>query len=667
MRTKDKARRRVTSLRSLESADKCMYSQPFHSENVVTTAKRPITHVDEPSCGSPSVAKRPRNNNSVTSRNSNDKQYHNLLKESLQRFNDAGVSNGSRKRKAIEMYELPEFALPKGQGVSAEPVPTLRHTDAEEEVHPTPVVNSHNVSSCDPTTPTTVDKGKRKVSEYNSKTNYTSHKEMINSVACYPSRDGTQDLLYGTPSSLPMCSRTLVQSHQENAIPQGAFLPLLSLILYRRHSIMLFPFLPARLPSSTTRLAPMHNRSNRSTRVRQEQPTLNRRQRVRAASNTQRHRPSNTRTPVRQGPPSTYISMGRCDRVCRHCNAFFWCEERVTSSTRLHPEYNKCCNKGQVQLPTHDDYPEYIKHLFSDAHFMEHIRAYNQMFAMTSLGAEVDQSVNIGRGPYVFKISGQLYHCIGGMLPEQGKRPRFLQLYIFDTDNEVDNLLENMQRHGEGLRREIVKGLIEFLDEHNQLVQVFRTAGNKMAEADIPTFKVRLFGVVGSRQHELPSGDSIGAIVFEGGPDVESNFDVIIQQHSGTPQRINKLNPSYMSLQFPLLFIYGEDDYHLELRLTNTTNETSYAPRKMSMKMFYAYQLYDRQGQKMDEGSSIVVSAEPKGKEVVADSQDISLATLTVSDTDKSIYVKAYRKWTIANKNGKPIMFCCMLIDRQVL
>lgn len=62
--------------------------------------------------------------------------------------------------------------------------------------------------------------------------------------------------------------------------------------------------------------------------------------------------------------------------------------------------------------------------------------------------------------------------------------------------------------------------------------------------------------------------------MFEGGPDVESNFDVVIQKHSGTAQRINKLNPSYMALQFPLLFVYGEDGYHLELRLADTANES---------------------------------------------------------------------------------------------
>ena len=29
------------------------------------------------------------------------------------------------------------------------------------------------------------------------------------------------------------------------------------------------------------------------------------------------------------GPPDTYISLGPCDRICRHCNTLFWYEERL--------------------------------------------------------------------------------------------------------------------------------------------------------------------------------------------------------------------------------------------------------------------------------------------------------------------------------------------------
>lgn len=70
---------------------------------------------------------------------------------------------------------------------------------------------------------------------------------------------------------------------------------------------------------------------------------------------------------------------------------------------------------------------------------MTNIRAYNQMFAMTSLGANIDETVNVGRGPHVFKVSGQIYHRIGHFCPLEDENPRFLQLYIYDAANEVAN------------------------------------------------------------------------------------------------------------------------------------------------------------------------------------------------------------------------------------
>ena len=59
---------------------------------------------------------------------------------------------------------------------------------------------------------------------------------------------------------------------------------------------------------------------------------------------------------------------------------------------------------GKVVLHLEQEYPDYINQLFTDRHFMENIRAYNSMFAMTSLGDEVDETVNRGRDPYVLKV-----------------------------------------------------------------------------------------------------------------------------------------------------------------------------------------------------------------------------------------------------------------------
>nr|GFA69689.1 helitron helicase-like domain-containing protein [Tanacetum cinerariifolium] len=125
-------------------------------------------------------------------------------------------------------------------------------------------------------------------------------------------------------------------------------------------------------------------------------------------------------------------------------------------------------------------------------------------------GAQIDESINNGREPYVFKNSGQLYHWIGSLCPAEGEPQWFLQLYIYDTDNEVDNPREKFQ------------------------------------DAHIPNFKVRLYNVIGAREYELPTGDMLGAIVYETGSKSDMDYGIVLKERSGYPQRVNKLHPSYV-------------------------------------------------------------------------------------------------------------------------
>ncbi|GKC64568.1 ribonuclease H-like domain-containing protein [Tanacetum coccineum] len=59
-----------------------------------------------------------------------------------------------------------------------------------------------------------------------------------------------------------------------------------------------------------------------------------------------------------------------------------------------------------------------------------------------------------------------------------------------------------------------------------------------------------------------------GTIVYEHGLETYMDYNIVIEERSGHPQRVNKLHPSYTSLQFLLLFPYKEDGY------SNITNET---------------------------------------------------------------------------------------------
>ncbi|GJY51127.1 DNA helicase [Tanacetum coccineum] len=151
------------------------------------------------------------------------------------------------------------------------------------------------------------------------------------------------------------------------------------------------------------------------------------------------------------------------------------------------------------------------------------------MYAMTSFGAKIDESINAGRG----------------------EAPRFLQLYIYDTNNEVEN---------------------------------------RMRELDILEFKIRLYNGQCTCGCEFPTSNTLGAMVFESGITSNTDFDVIIQHKDGPAQRVNKLHPSYMSLQFPLLFIYGQSGYHTDLKLKSADGHGR--AKRITMLAYYRYQLH---------------------------------------------------------------------------
>ncbi|GJT76157.1 DNA helicase [Tanacetum coccineum] len=245
------------------------------------------------------------------------------------------------------------------------------------------------------------------------------------------------------------------------------------------------------------------------------------------------------------GVSFVYADLGDYDQRCHHYGAAFLFGERLKGdSNSRRPKYHICYGGGKIYREPTLDPSEYIKHLLLNKHFMENIRAYNQMFAMTSVGAKINESINNGRGLYIFKVSGQMYHWIGLMCPLPGESPRFLQQYIYDTEHE----LENRMWHFSGLDNS---------DLDLEIVQ----------EIDVHEFKIRLYNGDGARGYELPASITVGAIVYDSGLAGSTKFDVVIKHIGGLPKRINKLHKSYMSLQFPLLFNYGQPGFYTELKL----------------------------------------------------------------------------------------------------
>ncbi|XP_071688702.1 uncharacterized protein [Rutidosis leptorrhynchoides] len=252
--------------------------------------------------------------------------------------------------------------------------------------------------------------------------------------------------------------------------------------------------------------------------------------------------PSSLDCPVMpEGVTGYYNDIGDCNCVCYFCGAYFWYEERVKSSSVL--RFNGRCEGGRVDLPRERNPPPDIVELLKSRNYVDNIRAYNQMFSMASYGAQIDDTINNSRGPYVFKIVGQVYHWIVAICPEDGDPPRFLQLYIYDTDNEVRNRLNIFgERRSGGVSEQVVELPLHILNDKNEVVKLFRIARDRILGADVPEFQIRLYNVIGAKQYEMPVTDTLGAIVFKTGDRTRTDYDLIVEYKGGTPKRVNKLH-----------------------------------------------------------------------------------------------------------------------------
>jgi len=66
------------------------------------------------------------------------------------------------------------------------------------------------------------------------------------------------------------------------------------------------------------------------------------------------------------------------------------------------------------------------------------------MFAFTSSRAKLDRFINNGARPPTIRIQGQSCHRMGSLLPLPGHAPKFAQLYIYDTKNEIHNRIQSI-------------------------------------------------------------------------------------------------------------------------------------------------------------------------------------------------------------------------------
>nr|KAJ0192738.1 hypothetical protein LSAT_V11C800442110 [Lactuca sativa] len=179
-----------------------------------------------------------------------------------------------------------------------------------------------------------------------------------------------------------------------------------------------------------------------------------------------------------------------------------WRNESTRGKEKGNTDYSLCCAYGTVQLPDLKKAPPTYERMFQNMdskskHFMKNIRRYNSVFSFTSMGGKIDSSINRGNAPYIFRLGGQNYHSIGSLLPAKGSEPKFSQLYIYDTENEISNrqrCFGGEKDQSTSIDSDIIEDIKVMLDSNNVLVRSYRMVRDTFLKNPEVDMQLRLIG-----------------------------------------------------------------------------------------------------------------------------------------------------------------------------
>ncbi|XP_047534370.1 uncharacterized protein LOC125069008 [Vanessa atalanta] len=338
--------------------------------------------------------------------------------------------------------------------------------------------------------------------------------------------------------------------------------------------------------TSTERSQRLEKHRQKMAEIRARESSTERSQRLIAASQRQRtsrirnrSAPHSYRSAFNYDPNNDYamqstVTIGAMSKICRKCSAKKWSDE----------PNGMCCAAGKVMLPDIEEPPLPLKSLLTSdhpysTHFLKNIRKYNTLFQMTSFGAK---EIREGNFMPTFKIEGQIYHLIGSLLSTKGQSPKFLQTY-FISDADQLSLRSNMNPT---LKTDLINDLQTMLNSHNEYIRSFKY--NLESASFLDNFKLIIYADrTPQKQHQerydSPTTNEVAVLLVD---EDKGPRDIILHSKDDQLKRVSELHRAYDPLQYPLMFVKGEDGYYLTIQQQGSTQN-----KTVSCRQFYAYRL----------------------------------------------------------------------------
>ena len=274
--------------------------------------------------------------------------------------------------------------------------------------------------------------------------------------------------------------------------------------------------------------------------------------------------------------------IGAMNIICKFCAAKKWKNETPSM----------CCNGGKVSLDEFPDPPSPLKDFLTKETaegklFRNNTRPLNNALALSSLQVGVKNFAS-GFVPNVI-FEGKVHQRIGPLIPDDGEKPKFAQLYILDPATEhtirVQNmsLPKNMLSQDIALITKMMKKLQEMLKTVNPFVKdvlhICEIPDQELSEGKlILSCKERPKGAH-ARQYNLPQSLSEVSVLTNSLPG-----DMVLHKRGGGLQEIYDIHPSAQPLHFVLLFPLGTKGYYEGLKHADKKKRVS--PRE-----FFVYHL----------------------------------------------------------------------------
>nr|GEU35815.1 helicase [Tanacetum cinerariifolium] len=124
----------------------------------------------------------------------------------------------------------------------------------------------------------------------------------------------------------------------------------------------------------------------------------------------------------------------------------------------------------------------------------------------------------------------------------------------------------------EPVDEQIVQSLIQMLDEYSLVAKPFRMARDWYNAHNTIDFHLHLHSDRKiTRQYNALTVSKVAAIIINDFGNGLPTRDIVVNNKDKGPKHASELHPSYMALQYPLLFPYEEDRFHEEIPYHNNT------------------------------------------------------------------------------------------------